>query len=192
MQSFALPVSRRSQRLMPNYRRAKVEGATYFFTINLLERRSRLLVEHIDALHEALEWVSAVHPIQVDAWVVMPEHMHAVWTLPPGDHNYALRWSSIKRRFSKTLPATEHRSAVRIARGERGIWQRRYWEHLIRDDDDYARHVDYIHYNPVKHGWVKRVTDWPHSSFRRFVDEGVYPLDWGGGAAVEVSTGERG
>ena len=177
---------------MPNYRRAKVAGATYFFTVNLLERRSRLLVEHIDALHEAIEWVRVQHPIHVDAWVVMPEHMHAVWTLPPGDSNYALRWSSIKRRFSKALPATEQRSDVRVARGERGVWQRRFWEHLIRDDDDYARHIDYIHYNPVKHGWVKRVADWPHSSFQRFVDEGIYPLDWGGNAAVEVSAGERG
>lgn len=118
-----------------------------------------MLVEHIDALQEAIKWVRVQHPIHVDAWVVMPEHVHVVWTLPPGDSNYALRWSSIKRRFSRSLPATEQRSAVRITRGERGIWQRRLWEHLIRDGDDYARHIDYIHYNPVKHGWVKRVAD---------------------------------
>ncbi len=177
---------------MPNYRRAKVAGATYFFTVNLLERHSRLLVEHIDVLQEAIERVRVLHPIHIDAWVVMPEHMHAIWTLPPDDSNYTLRWSSIKRRFSRAFPVTERRSAVRIARGERGIWQRRFWEHLIRDDDDYARHVDYIHYNPVKHGWVKRVVDWPYSSFQKYVQEGIYPLDWGGGAAVEVSAGERG
>jgi putative transposase len=145
-----------TERSMPNYRRTKVAGATYFFTVNLLDRRSQWLVERIDVLHEAIEWVHVQHPIHVDAWVVMPEHMHAVWTLPPDDGNYALRWSSIKRRFSKALPATERRSDVRVARGERGIWQRRFWEHLIRDDADYARHIDYIHYNPIKHGWVKR------------------------------------
>jgi putative transposase len=111
---------------MPNYRRAKVAGATYFFTVNLQERQLRLLVEHIDALQEAIEWVHEVHPIHVDAWVVMPEHIHAVWTLPSGDSDYALRWSSIKRRFSKALPASEQRSAVQHARGERGIWQRRF------------------------------------------------------------------
>jgi putative transposase len=176
---------------MPNYRRARVAGATCFFTVNLLDRRSRLQVEHIDALREAIEWVRAQHPVHIDAWVVMPEHLHAVWTLPSGDSNYALRWSSIKRRFSRALPATEPRSAVRAARGERGIWQRRYWEHLIRDDDDYARHIDYIHHNPVKHGWAKRVADWPHSSFAQYVDAGIYPADWGGSAAENFAAGER-
>jgi putative transposase len=176
---------------MPNYRRAKVAGATYFFTVNLLDRRSRLLTDHIDALHEAIEWVRVQHPVHIDAWAVMPEHLHSVWTLPPGDSNYALRWSSIKRRFSRALPATEARSAVRAARGERGIWQRRYWEHMIRDDDDYARHVDYIHYNPVKHGWAERVADWPHSSFAQYVGAGIYPLDWGGSTAANVAAGER-
>lgn len=176
---------------MPNYRRAKVAGATYFFTANLLDRRERLLIEHIDKLHEAIAWVSEVHPIHVDAWVVMPEHLHVVWTLPPNDSDYALRWSSIKRRFSKALPITEQRNAVQLARGERGIWQRRFWEHLVRDDEDYARHVDYIHFNPVKHGWVRRVADWPHSSFHRFVDAGIYSVDWGGGQAADVLAGER-
>lgn len=176
---------------MPNYRRATVAGATYFFTVNLLERRSRMLIQHIGILQEAIEWVRVVHPIHVDAWVVLPEHMHVVWSLPPGDSNYALRWSSIKRRFSKALPVTEWRSAVRMGRGERGIWQRRYWEHLIRDERDYERHLDYIHYNPVKHGWVKRTADWPHSSFRQYVDVGIYPADWGGGVVTDVSAGER-
>jgi putative transposase len=176
---------------MPNYHRVKVAGATYFFTVNLLDRRSRLLADQIDALHEAIEWVRVQHPVHIDAWVVIPEHLHAVWTLPPGDSDYALRWSSIKRRFSRALPATEPRSAVRVARGERGIWQRRYWEHLIRDDDDYARHIEYIHYNPVKHGWARRVADWPHSSFAQYVDAGIYPVDWGGNAAENLTAGER-
>jgi putative transposase len=177
---------------MPNYRRAKVAGATYFFTVNLQERCLRLLVEHIDVLQEVIEWVREVHPVHVDAWVVMPEHMHVVWTLPPGDSDFALRWSSIKRRFSKALPATEQRSAVQYARGERGIWQRRFWEHMIRDDLDYERHVDYIHYNPVKHGHVTRVADWPHSSFRQYVDGGIYPVDWGGDGGIDISSaGER-
>ena len=176
---------------MPNYRRATVAGATYFFTVNLLQRRSRLLIQHIDVLQEAIEWVRVVHPIHVDAWVVLPEHLHVVWSLPPGDSNYALRWSSIKRRFSKALPVTEWRSSVRLTRGERGIWQRRYWEHLIRDERDYERHVDYIHYNPVKHGYVQRVADWPYSTFHREVKRDVYPPDWANELELELEVGER-
>jgi len=112
--------------------------------------------------------------------VVLPEHFHCVLELPHGDTDYPTRLRLIKIGFSKSLPKTERRSAVRIKRGERGIWQRRYWEHLIRDEADYRAHLDYIHYNPVKHGWAKQVKDWPYSTFHRWVRQGVYPLEWGG------------
>jgi putative transposase len=128
---------------MPDYRRNRVLGGTYFFTVNLLERKSGLLEEYIDCLREAVRMVRLKQPFHIDAWVVLPDHMHCVWTLPGGDADYSSRWKAIKIAFSKSIPKTERLSAVRIAKGERGIWQRRYWEHTIRDDKDYAAHVDY-------------------------------------------------
>jgi putative transposase len=175
---------------MPDYHRNRVPGGTYFFTVNLLERRERLLVEHIDALRDAVRQVRKKHPFHIDAWVVLPDHTHCVWTLPPGDDDYSSRWKAIKIAFAKALPRTEQLSAVRERKGERGIWQRRFWEHTIRDDSDYAAHVDYVHINPVKHGLVKRVADWPYSSFHRFVKDGIYPLDWAGDVEA-LNAGER-
>src|SRR6478672_5078568 len=148
---------------MPNYRRHYLPGGTYFFTVTLLNRRSRLLVEHIDALREAVRLVRTRRPFYIDAWVVLPDHMHCVWTLPEGDADYSSRWKEIKTLFSRSLPKTEHLSAVRARRGERGIWQRRFWEHAIRDDVDYAAHIDYVHVNPDRHGLVERVREWPYS-----------------------------
>jgi len=113
------------------------------------------------------------------AIVVLPDHLHCVWTLPEGDADNASRWAQIKSGFSRRLPAGEWRSARRIARRERGIWQRRYWEHLVRDEEDLRRHVDYVHFNPIKHGHVARLADWPHSSFHRWVGAGVYAGNWG-------------
>ena len=176
---------------MTSYRRITIPGATYFFTVNLLDRRSKLLTERIETLREAVAWVRKAHPFKIDAWVVMPDHLHAVWTLPTGDSNYALRWASIKRRFSFALPREESLSQTRIRRVERGIWQRRFSEHLIRDDVDFQRHVDYIHFNPMKHGYVPRVADWPYSTFHRYVKHGMYPLDWGGIRAEHFDVGER-
>ena len=132
---------------MPNYRRNRIPGVTYFFTVNLLDRRSDLLVAHTDALRAAVRKVRGRSPFHLDAQVVLPDHMHSLWTLPEGDSDFPSRWRDIKTAFSKSLPATEQRSAVAIRRGERGIWQRRYWEHGIRDDRDYAAHMDYIHFN---------------------------------------------
>ena len=175
---------------MPDYRRNRVPGGTYFFTVNLLERRECLLVEYIDALRDAVRQVRAQRPFHIDAWAVLPDHTHCVWTLPPGDVDYSARWKAIKIAFAKTLPRTERLSAVRERKGERGIWQRRFWEHTIRDERDYAAHVDYVHINPVKHGLVRRVADWPYSSFHRFVDEGIYPHDWAGDVAT-LRVGER-
>jgi putative transposase len=114
-------------------------------------------------------------------WVVLPEHMHCVIELPIGDADFAVRWRLIKMRFSKSLPDKEWRSATRLRHGKRGIWQRRYWEHLIRDDQDFAAHMDYVHVNPLKHGLLRRVADWRYSTFHHLVAQGVYPLDWAGG-----------
>jgi putative transposase len=178
---------------MPNYRRALVPGASWFFTVNLLQRRNNdLLVRHVDILREAVRRVHRLHPFAINAWVVLPEHMHCVWTLPPGDADYSLRWRLIKTFFCRALPADEHRSVVRLHRGERGIWQRRYWEHLIRDDEDYRRHVDYVYVNPLKHGLVGRVRDWPYSSFHRDVRVGLYPLDWVGDVDLLLPGMDRG
>jgi putative transposase len=164
---------------MPDYLRYRVPGGTYFFTITLLERGGDLLVRHINVLREAVRRTRAERPFHIDAWVVMPDHIHCVLTLPPGDADFSNRIKAIKIRFSRGVPRTERRSEVRAAKGERGIWQRRFWEHAIRDECDYAHHMDYVHFNPVKHGLVASVADWPHSTFHRCVTEGLYPADWG-------------
>ena len=165
---------------MPNYRRHRVPGGSYFFTVNLLDRKSRLLTEHIDPLRSAFRKVREIHPFHLDAVVILPDHLHTVWTLPVHDDDYSTRWRLIKTEFSLAVPGGEVRTQSRADKGERGIWQRRFWEHTIRDDEDYARHVDYIHYNPVKHGHVPRVKDWPYSSFHDYVARGILPEDWGG------------
>ena len=165
---------------MSDYRRLRVAGGCYFFTVNLLERRPNdLLVRHIHHLRAAVREVRRAWPFGIDGWVVLPDHLHCIWTLPAGDDNYATRWRLIKAGFARRLPATERRSASRRRRGERGIWQRRYWEHAIRDDCDFAFHIDYLHFNPVKHGYVVRPGDWPYSTFRHLVRSGLYPADWG-------------
>lgn len=172
---------------MPNYRRAYASGGTWFFTVNLLQRRNNdLLVRHIHDLRAAVRRVMMLYPWHIDAWVVLPEHMHCVWTLPDGDHDYATRWRLIKTGFSKCLPIDELRSKSRILRGERGIWQRRYWEHQIRDEADFARHIEYCYINPVKHGHVQAVVDWPYSSFHRDVASGFYAPDWAGDVSLSV------
>ncbi len=151
-----------------------------------------LLIDHIDLLRQAFRYVRRRHLFDIQAVVVLPDHMHAIWTLPEGDADFALRWRLIKSVFSRGLPAGERISASRADKSERGIWQRRYWEHTLRDEEDFARHADYIHFNPVKHRYVSRVRDWPYSSFHRMVRLGVYPLDWGGDAADNSSGfGER-
>ena len=174
---------------MPDYRRAWRPGGTYFFTVNLLQRRDNdLLTRHIDLLRAAVKSVRQRHPFIVHGWVVLPDHMHCVIELPPDDADYATRWRLIKMNFSKAIPRTERLSAVRIRRGERGIWQRRYWEHLIRDKRDYRSHMDYVHINPVKHGLVRCVADWPYSTFHRLVEKGIYPVNWAGGNEGEVNS----
>ena len=176
---------------MPNYRRSRVPGGTYFFTVNLLDRNSRLLVDHVDVLREAVRTVRARAPFHIDAWVVLPEHLHCIWTLPPDDDDYSGRWRALKALFATAMPRTEWRAAARLRKGERGVWQRRFWEHTIRDDRDYAAHMDYVHFNPVKHGLVAHAADWPYSSFRRCVARGLYPADWSMGGADSADWGER-
>jgi putative transposase len=165
---------------MPIYRRNFVAGAAYFFTVNLAERRLRLLTDNIALLRAAFRYTRLRHPFAIDAIVVLPDHLHTMWTLPEGDGDFAVRWQLIKGNFSRGLPQGERVSASRLRKRERGIWQRRYWEHTLRDEDDVARHIDYIHFNPVKHGHVARVRDWPFSSFHRIVRLGIYPEDWAG------------
>ena len=177
---------------MTNYRRSRIAGASYFFTVNLAERSLSLLTHHIESLRAAFRYTQSRHPFIIDAIVVLPEHMHAIWTLPPDDSDFSLRWRLIKTMFSRDLASSERRSASRQVKGERGIWQRRYWEHLIRDETDFSRHVDYIHINPVKHGLVKQVADWPYSSFHRYVKAGVLPNNWAGDANIKMECGERG
>lgn len=166
---------------MPNYIRNQVKGGCYFFTINCLERKNnRLLTDNISLLKDCVQSVKTKHPFQINAWVVLPEHMHMIMTLPENDADYAMRIRLIKTLFCKNLPKNEMRSLVREKRHERGIWQRRYWEHTIKDDEDYQKHMDYVHYNPVKHGYVSQVIDWPHSTFHYWVERDIYPKDWVG------------
>jgi len=177
---------------MSSYRRARVAGGSYFFTVTLEDRSSSLLVDRIDALRQAFASTRVELPFRIDAVAVPPDHLHCIWTLPEGDSDYSSRWQRIKGRFSRACPAGEAISASRGRKRERGIWHRRYWEHTLRDGGDYASHVDYIHYNPVKHGHAGRVLDWPHSSFHRFVREGILPCDWGGEVEPRIARAANG
>lgn len=174
-----------------HYRRAKVPGGTYFFTVNLANRGSHLLVEHIDLLRDAARTVKQNHPFDIVAWSVMPEHMHAIWRMPEHDADFSKRWMLIKQRFSWALARREIITASRQRKGERGIWQRRFWEHLVTDEHDLAHHVDYVHINPVKHGYVTRASDWPYSSIHRYIRQGMLPPDWAYAPEVVMRHGER-
>ncbi|MDP2783339.1 MAG: transposase [Sulfurimicrobium sp.] len=165
---------------MTNYRRNLIEGGTFFFTVNLADRHARLLTDHIALLRQSFRATRIRHPFIIEAMVVLPEHLHAILTLPPVDRDYATRWRLIKTAFSRGLAKGEDISHSRRDKGERGIWQRRYWEHTLRDEEHFSRHVEYIHLNPVKHGHVKTAAEWPYSSFHQFVRQGKYPADWGG------------
>jgi putative transposase len=164
---------------MVRYRRNFIPGGTYFFTVTLADRRSTALVDYIDRLRAALRATRRERSFAVDAIVVLPDHLHAIFTLPSGDADFSGRWRRIKGHFSNALinGGTELK---RRPNGDLSLWQRRFWEHTIRDESDFARHVDYIHFNPVKHALVPRVRDWPHSSFHRCVREGLLPDDWAG------------
>ena len=164
-----------------HYRRSDAAGATYFFTVNLAQRKDDLLVRYIDDLRNSINAVKRAHRFAITAMVVLPEHLHTVWQLPLDDADYPMRWSLIKAGFSRCIEKTEYIRVSRRIKRERGIWQRRYWEHQIRDDIDLERHVDYIHYNPVKHSLVSRAVEWPYSTLHDYIAKGLAPVDWGGG-----------
>jgi putative transposase len=164
---------------MPRYVRAKIKGSVFFFTVVLAKRPSNLLLDQIDRLRQVYRTIQQRRPFETIAVCVLPDHVHTLWALPEGDNDFSMRWSLIKSGFSRGLDPMP-RSASKVGKREKGIWQRRYWEHAIRDDADLERHVDYIHFNPVKHGHVTRVADWPHSSFHQYVERGLLAADWGG------------
>jgi putative transposase len=163
---------------MPRYVRAK-HGGIFFFTVVLAERPSNLLCDEVERLRRSYRSVQQRRPFETIAICVLPDHLHAIWQMPEDDADFSSRWSLIKSGFSRGLDSKQ-RSASKVGKREKGIWQRRYWEHAIRDDTDLERHVDYIHFNPVKHGQVTRAADWLHSSFHRYVKRGLLAADWGG------------
>jgi len=168
---------------MPNYRRQFDPGGMFFFTLVTAGRRSLFSDETARRhLRAALRTEQAEHPFDLLAIALLPEHVHCIWKLPEGDSDFSLRWSRIKRRFTQQWIAAGGGEAAisktRRDRRERGVWQKRFWEHRIRDEEDMMRHVNYIHYNPVKHGLVRCPHAWPHSSFHRWVKEGYYSRDW--------------
>lgn len=168
---------------MPEYRRLMAPGATIFFTVVTNFRRPILTVPAaLEFLRTAFREEIAHHPFEIDSIVILPDHLHCIWTLPVGDTRYSMHWSAIKGRFTELFRADggaeTPRSASRLKRGERGIWQRRFWDHVIGDNDDYARHRDYVHYNPIKHGIAPCPHAWPYSSFQKWVRDGVYTEDW--------------
>jgi putative transposase len=171
---------------MVNYRRAKTAGGTYFFTLTLRDRSSDLLVKHVDLLREAIKTVRDERLFIIDAIVIMPDHLHTVWTLPEGDMDYSGRWRSIKAQFTRSVVEAGE-ILVKDKREEYNLWQRRFWEHLRRDDRDMQAHVDYIHFNPVKQGYVKRPVDWQWSSIHRYIRDGLIDANW----AVEVDDGDK-
>jgi putative transposase len=167
---------------MSRYRR--VTGPTFFFTVVAYRRRAIFCDDAIrDALNAAIQYVRARHPFCIDAWVLLPDHMHAIWTLPNGDHDFSSRWAMIKRFVSTQCGANYHRPETQTnsarRRRESTIWQRRFWEHRIRDERDMEMHMDYVHFNPVRHGYVRSVAEWKYSTFHRHVKAGLYPADWG-------------
>lgn len=175
---------------MRRYIRANPTGATSFFTVTLQDRGMRTLVDYVVDLRTAFAQVKQRHPFAIDAMVVLPEHLHTIWTLPEGDADFGMRWMLIKQAFTHRLSASGVEPAPRRKRGDRSFWQARFWEHAIRDEDDFARHVDYIHFNPVKHGWVLQASDWPYSSLHRYVRDGVLQQHWGIGGPIEGEFGE--
>ncbi len=173
------------------YRRAWQPGGTYFFTVNLAERSRTLLVDHIEDLRNTVRRAKQSHPFDILAWVVLPDHLHAIWTLPENDADYATRWMLIKAGFSRGIPHGEWIRPSRRRKGERGLWQRRFWEHLIRDENDLQRHMDYVHINPVKHGHAVHASEWPYSSIHRYIHQGWLPQNWAAEVDNDLSAGER-
>jgi putative transposase len=181
---------------MSRYHRSQTAGTSYFFTVETFRRQPILCDKPIrDALRSATAFTRTKRPFAIDAWVLLPDHLHRIWTLPPGDADFSTRWGLIKRQVSiscrDAYRRTEWINASKQKHRESTLWQRRYWEHQIRDENDFMRHMDYIHFNPVKYGYCRRVDGWPYSTVHRYVEQGVYPLDWGGdGIDADMDAGE--
>jgi len=165
---------------MPNYLRPKVSGATIFFTVSLAQPGQDLLCLEVERLRAAVQATRSDLPFAIDAWVVLPDHLHAIWTLPRGDSDFSTRWKLIKSRFTRSLGKLAPRSLSQAAKGEAGIWQRRFWDHHIRDTGDFGTHLHYCWSNPVKHGLVRRAADWPYSSIQRDISRGWVDRGWNG------------
>jgi putative transposase len=164
---------------MVRYRRNFVPGGTFFFTVTLADRTSSALVDNVTVLRTAFRIARQERPFTIDVIVILPDHLHTIWTLPPDDRDFSGRWKRIKAYFTHRLVA----AGVPVERrrnGEYALWQRRFWEHTIRNEIDFERHVDYVHFNPVRHGLVGRVREWPWSSFHAYVRRGLLPADWAG------------
>lgn len=177
---------------MPNYRRYHVAGGTYFFTLKS-EGNSPVFHKqsNVRLLGDVFREMRSRWPLEIHAIVLLPDHLHTIWSLPSGDTEYPLRWAWLKKEFTKRYLAQageeQARSASRRRNRRRGVWQRRYWEHTIQEERDFESLFDYVHWNPVKHGYVKSPADWPHSSFRRWMQEGVYSANWGAYSAAPQS-----
>ncbi len=164
---------------MSDYRRFRIKGATYFFTVNLADRERATLTENIDLLRHVYALAGRNRPFETDAIVVLPNHLHCIWTLPEGDMDFSTRWGAIKSRFTRAIKGRvgfhpTNRTASKIKKGDAGIWQRRFWEHCIRDEADFREHMRYCWKNPVKHGLVENPEDWPYSSIHRDIKNGTY------------------
>lgn len=179
---------------MPNYRRER-EGNTFFFTVVTYGRQSLLCKEESRvALGEIIKETQARMRFEINAWVLLPDHIHCIWTLPAGDSDYSKRWGLIKAGYTKRVgkaltTKAQVDNASRLKHREQLVWQRRFWEHRIRDEKDFEAHCDYIHYNPVKYGLVRSPRDWVYSSFRKYVERGIYPENWGSLDKIEFREG---
>ncbi|MES9942929.1 MAG: transposase [Candidatus Thiodiazotropha sp. 6PLUC2] len=182
---------------MSNYRRSNMPGGTYFFTLVTHNRKPLFSTDRTrKILHRAIADVKERRPFKVEAICLLPDHIHTVWRLPVGDSAYPQRWNEIKGIFTKhfrDISSDEEKiSQSRQRKGEGGLWQRRFWEHLIRDENDLKNHMDYLHFNPVKHRLVDQVVDWPWSSFHSYVKAGIYPVDWGGSLPAKMNLNTTG
>ncbi len=170
------------------YRRAQTEGGSYFFTVVTDQRRPFLCEpENITLLRSIFREIKKKHPFTIDAAVILPDHLHCLWTLPIADSDYSMRWRLIKSAFSRQCESQYSgiRTKSRKNKKELAVWQRRFWEHQIQNENDYNQHIDYIHYNPVKHGLTDAPSQWPLSSFQHHVSKGFYDQNWGAGIKMK-------
>lgn len=177
---------------MPDYRRFRSAGGTFFFTVKT-ERNAPIFgdPQNVRLLGQVLREMKARWPFQMNALVLLPDHLHAIWSLRASDFDYSIRWAWLKKEFTRRyLDAGGNEQRTSMSRQQnrrRGVWQRRFWEHTILNDGDFDAHFDYVHWNPVKHGYVKTPAEWPHSTFHRWVNAGVYDASWGCGEEIPLT-----